>query len=95
MPATRLTKKYSDPMPEIDVLKAFIRERMATKGHRMSCDELSRKMGISAPRLHQLMNDKPTEEWKPEQRRAACRALGLDENDVQIVAIVYRKLREK
>lgn len=94
MPATRLTKKYCDPIPEPDIRKAIIRERMAAKGHKMTYESLSQKVNISSDHLRKLMAEKPTEEWRPEIFNAVCKALSLDKDDLTMTAIYYHKLKK-
>lgn len=93
MPATRLTKKYSEPqLPEPDILKAFILERMGLKNHRWSYDQLAEKVGMSGINLRKLMTEKHTDEWKPEQRKSVCKALGLDEGRIRATEYYYDNL---
>lgn len=93
MPRTHLTAKYCEPqLPEPDILKAFILERMGLKGHKVNYEQLAEKMDMSTPNLRLLMSEKHTEEWKPEQHKAACKALGLDEGRIRATEYYYDNL---
>ena len=93
MPNTRLGQKYSKPaLPEPDLLKAFIWERINIKGHKLSYEQLAAKTGLSSANIRVLLNEKHTEDWKAEQRHVICKALGLDEGRIQATEYYYDNL---
>ncbi len=92
MPRTRLDKYSIPQLPEVDLLKAFIWERINIKGHKLNYEQLASKTGISSANIRVLLNEKHTEDWKAEQRHAICKALDLEEDRINATAYYYRHL---